>query len=143
MPSPQPLQPQGIPAIPCQGNNRKKLCGLRHFPAKISRKATRGIASRYIPRDKPKRETQAERTRERKGREGKGKEGKEGRKGFNALENLLPHPNKYPQQAGSSCHLPGQTFQGFSPASRRIAYTPAPKSVKKKVRDFETFIVTS
>jgi hypothetical protein len=40
-----------------------------------TRKATRGNARRYVPRDKPKRETQGERSREGMDREGmKGKE---------------------------------------------------------------------
>jgi hypothetical protein len=51
----------------------------------------------------------------RKGLEERTKERKEGRKGWKErFKNLLPHSNKYPQQADHSIRLPGALLAGIA-----------------------------
>ena len=62
---------------------------------------------------------------------------------MNARKPIHPLKEISPTSQSSRAVHHVQTFEGFSPASRRIAYTPTPESVKQKIRGFEIRVVTS
>jgi hypothetical protein len=136
LPSSQPLQQQGIPAIPCQANKRKKLSGQRQLSAVNHQgKQGEGRIRWYVLE---------ERTRKGKDRkEGKERKERKGRKGFNTSRTYCLTPINISNKLATHAIYQVLTFQGFFPASRRIVYTAASNHVKQKNRDFETFIVTS
>ena len=89
-----------------------------------NRQVVRTLKGNPIPKERMGKE------RFRKEWEGTGRNGKE------TIHWESIHPLKEISQTSRSSQAVHHvlSFQGFSPASRRIAYTPVPKSVKQKIR---------